>query len=39
MKNFKVQTIDDKIINKYLYYKNLLVNRKYSSHKKLIKKN
>ena len=38
MKNFKVQEINDRIINKYLDYKNLLINRKYSSHKKLIRK-
>ncbi len=38
MKNFEVREINDSIINRYLHYKNLLVNRKYSSHKKMIKK-
>lgn len=36
--NFKQLNIDDKIINKYLFYKNLKVNRIYSSSKKKIKK-
>ena len=32
--NFKQLDISDRIINRYLYYKNLEVNRMYSSSKK-----
>ena len=38
MKNFQIKEIDDSIINRYLIYKNLDVNRMYSSSKKKIKK-
>ena len=38
MKNFSVSNVDDININKYLYFKNLQINRKYSSNKKKIKK-
>jgi len=38
MKKFTTVEVDDKIINKYLFYKNLYINRKYSSNKKIIKK-
>ena len=38
MKKFETIKIDDKIINKYLFYKNLYINRKYSSNKKIIQK-
>ncbi len=38
MKNFSVFKIDGININKYLYFKNLYINRKYSSNKKIIKK-
>ncbi|RPG61114.1 MAG: hypothetical protein CBD98_004035 [Flavobacteriaceae bacterium TMED238] len=38
MKNFTTLEVNDKNINKYLFYKNLDVNRKYSSNKKIIKK-
>ena len=38
MKQFSVLEINDKIINKYLFYKNLHINRKYSSSKKIINK-
>ena len=36
--NFKQLDINDRIINRYLYYKNLEVNRMYSSSKKKIEK-
>ena len=38
MQKFSTLQINDKIINKYLYFKNLYINRKYSSSKKIIKK-
>ena len=38
MKKFSTLEVNDKIINKYLFYKNLYINRKYSSNKKIIKK-
>lgn len=38
MKKFTTVEVDNKIINKYLSYKNLYINRKYSSNKKIIKK-
>lgn len=38
MTNFKIAKIDDKLVNKYLFYKNLEINRVYSSNKKKIKK-
>ena len=38
MKNFKTLRINDRIINRYLFYKNLNINRIYSSSKKKIKK-
>jgi hypothetical protein len=38
MKKFSTLNINDKMINKYLFYKNLYINRKYSSSKKIIKK-
>ena len=38
MKKFSILEINNKIINKYLFYKNLHINRKYSSNKKKIKK-
>ena len=38
MKKFEILKINDTIINKYLFYKNLNINRKYSSSKKKIKK-
>ena len=34
MKKFKTLKIDDRIVNKYLSYKNLEINRIYSSSKK-----
>ena len=37
MKNFQISEINDKIVNRYLIYKNLEINRKYSSSKKKIK--
>ena len=38
MKKFKTSKIDDRIVNKYLFYKNLEINRIYSSSKKKINK-
>ena len=38
MKNFSVSKVTNVNINKYLYFKNLNINRKYSSNKKIIKK-
>ena len=38
MKKLTTQKINDKIINRYLSFKNLKVNRRYSSNKKEIKK-
>ena len=38
MKKFAILQINDKIVNKYLFYKNLYINRRYSSSKKIIKK-
>ncbi len=38
MKQFSITEINNKIINKYLFYKNLDINRKYSVSKKKIKK-
>ena len=38
MKKFKTSKIDDRIVNKYLFYKNLEINRIYSSNKKKINK-
>lgn len=38
MNDFRTSKIDDRIINKYLDYKNLSINRKYSSSKKIISK-
>lgn len=38
MKKFTTLQIDDRMVNKYLFYKNLEINRKYSSSKKLIQK-
>lgn len=38
MHNFLTVDIDDSIINKYLDYKNLFINRKFSASKKKIKK-
>ena len=38
MKKFAILQINDKIINKYLFYKNLLINRRYSSSKTIITK-
>jgi len=38
MKKFKTSKINDRIVNKYLFYKNLEINRIYSSSKKKIKK-
>ena len=35
---FLLEKIDNSIINKYLFYKNLLINRKFSSNKDKIKK-
>ena len=37
MKKFVILQINDKIVNKYLFYKNLYINRRYSSSKKIIK--
>ena len=37
MKNFQISEINDNIVNRYLIYKNLEINRKYSSNKKKIK--
>ena len=34
MKNFQILEINDRIVNRYLIYKNLEINRKYSSNKK-----
>ena len=39
MNKFSTLQVDDTIINKYLFYKNLYINRKYSSKKKNNKKN
>ena len=39
MKKFSTLQIDNKIINQYLFYKNLEINRRYSSSKKKNKKN
>ena len=38
MKKFLIKEVKDKEINKYLSFKNLFINRKYSSNKKNIKK-
>ena len=38
MKNFSVSKVTNVNINKYLFFKNLNINRKYSSNKKIIKK-
>tara|TARA_Y100000590_G_scaffold470145_1_gene662292 strand:+ start:154 stop:651 length:498 start_codon:yes stop_codon:yes gene_type:complete len=38
MKKYKILNINDTIVNKYLFFKNLEINRKYSSSKKIIKK-
>ena len=38
MSDYTTQDIDNTIINKYLFYKNLDINRIYSSSKKKIKK-
>jgi len=38
MNKFKILKINQNIVNKYLFYKNLDINRKYSSSKKKIKK-
>mgnify|MGYP001283379054 CR=1 FL=1 len=38
MKKFSTSKINDKLVNKYLFYKNLFINRKYSSSKNIIKK-
>ena len=38
MKKFETLEINNKVVNKYLFYKNLYINRKYSSNKKIIKK-
>ena len=38
MSKFSILPVDDTIINKYLFYKNLYINRRYSSKKKTIKK-
>ena len=38
MKKFATQQINDKIVNQYLFYRNLDINRRYSSSKKIIKK-
>ena len=38
MNKFKILKINQSIVNKYFFYKNLEINRKYSSSKKKIKK-
>ena len=38
MKDFSIASVNQSEINKYLYFKNLEINRKYSSNKKIIKK-
>ena len=38
MSKFKVLNINSSIVNEYLYFKNLNINRKYSANKKKIKK-
>ena len=38
MKKFATIQINDKIVNQYLFYRNLDINRRYSSSKKVIKK-
>ena len=38
MKKFATLQINDKIVNQYLFYRNLDINRRYSSSKKVIKK-
>ena len=38
MKKFANLQINDKIVNQYLFYRNLDINRRYSSSKKVIKK-
>ena len=38
MNKFETLPISNKTINKYLFYKNLYINRKYSSNKHIIKK-
>ena len=37
MKDFSIASVNQSEINKYLYFKNLEINRKYSSNKKIIK--
>lgn len=38
MSNFITVDVNDKSVNKYLFYKNLYINRKFSASKKIIKK-
>jgi len=38
MSKFKVLNINSSIVNEYLYFKNLYINRKYLDNKKKIKK-
>jgi hypothetical protein len=38
MDKFTIIPIEDTLINKYLIFKNLFINRKYSSKKNIIKK-
>ena len=38
MKKFATLQINDKIVNQYLFYRNLDINKRYSSSKKVIKK-
>lgn len=38
MNKFTVKVVTDDLVNKYLYYKNLPINRKYSSNKNIIEK-
>ncbi len=38
MNEFEIAQIDDRIVNRYLGYKNLFINRKYSSTKNIISK-
>jgi len=38
MNEFTISEISDKTVNEYLFYKNLCINRKYSSNKRIIQK-
>ena len=38
MTEFVISKMDDKIINKYFFYKNQEINRRYAAKKKILKK-